>query len=39
MINLDKEMDNVEEINGTSTQLETSQQLKIPPMFLLTLWS
>jgi hypothetical protein len=37
MINLDEEMDDVEKVNGTSTQLEISQQPKIPPMFLLTL--
>jgi hypothetical protein len=30
VINFDKEMDNVEEIDGMSTQLETLQQPKIP---------
>jgi hypothetical protein len=30
MINFEKEMDDVEEVDGTSTQLETLQQPKIP---------
>jgi hypothetical protein len=39
LIDLDKEMDDVEKVDGTITQPETFWQLKIPPTLLLTLRS
>jgi hypothetical protein len=35
--NLDEDMDNVEELGGMNSQPKTSQQLEIPPIFLLAL--
>jgi len=39
LINLDKEMDNVEKVDGMITQSETSWQSKILPTLLSTLRS
>jgi hypothetical protein len=39
LIDLDKEINDIEEVDGMNTQLETSRQPKIPPTLMSTLQS